>query len=134
MAASGGRGGDCLSKGAYVSQQLVVTGSVKLNGSGNGQAFLGPVVVREYWDIIQAVVGVSSQTNEAQCTLYFGTTLASAAKLQETGTGSTGDVYGFGSQRLVQGQGIFAVWAGGDANATATLTLYGTKNRFGARP
>ena len=110
---------------------LDVTATVKLDGSGKGTAQLGPQVVREFWQPSQASINVSTQTNEASCILYLGTTIISAQILQETLTGSTGDVYGFNGNFINPGQQLFAVWTGGDANATATLRVIGFKDRYG---
>jgi hypothetical protein len=100
--------------------------SVVLNGSGNGIVSLGPQRVKEHWQVVSAGVKVSSNVAEAQCSIYIG--VPGALQQQffgQTYTGSTGDTCGI-DQDIQPGQVVTAQWTGGDAAATATLTLFGT--------
>lgn len=98
--------------------------SVKLDGSGNGIASIGPQRVREHWQPSSASVSVSSNTLEAQCSVYLGSTLGSATFLGQTATGSTGDTCGIGVD-MQTGMLIWAKWSGGDPGAIATLVPNG---------
>lgn len=113
--------------------QLTRFANVTLDANGNGTVSLGPSVVREFWKPTGATVSVSTQNREASCSLYLGATLTGAQKLGATSTGSTGDTYGFADFEMVPGQVLFAQWSGGDAGATATLNVYGSKGRYGGR-
>lgn len=108
--------------------------SVTLDANGNGIAQLGPQRVREHWQVTNAAVKVAGTVlqngmlvpkNQAQCSVYFGTALASSTFLGNTASGSTGDTCGVG-QDLQTGQSVFAQWNGGDPGAVATLTVFGT--------
>jgi hypothetical protein len=104
---------------------------VVLDGSGNGQTSLSPQRVKEHWQVSFAGVAVTfpgaqtSPTNQAKCSVYVGTSLSSATFVGNTATGSSGDTCAI-NQDLQPGQSVFAVWIGGDAGQTATLTLFGT--------
>lgn len=100
--------------------------SVTLDGSGNGTANLGPVRVREHWQIQGVGVKASSNVNEASCSIYIGTSVSEATFVGNTLTGSSGDTCGCAGMDIQPGQQVFAVWEGGDAGATATMTIFGT--------
>lgn len=100
--------------------------SVTLNGSGNGTARLGPQRVKEHWQVTGVGVKVATNVLEAQCSVYVGTSAGSGTFLGTTATGSTGDTCGVAGMDIQPGQSIFAVWTGGDAGETATLTVFGT--------
>lgn len=109
--------------------QLQESGHVTLDANGDGTVILGPNIVRERWAPTQASVSASTNVREARCALYVGIGGVPGNLLQETRTGSTGDVYGFGGFEMQSGQNIVAIWRGGDAGATATLNVYGEKVR-----
>lgn len=109
--------------------QLQVSGSVVLDASGNGQVSIGPAVVRERWAPTQATVSVSSTVLQATCSLYLGIGAVPGRKLGDSSTGSSGDTYGFGGFEMQPGQNLIAIWAGGDAGATATVAVYGERVR-----
>lgn len=100
--------------------------TVELNGSGNGQVSIGPQRVREHWQLISAAVQVATQVKEATCSIYVGSTIGQATFFATTINGSTGDTCGFGGMDIQPGMQVWAVWSGGDANQTATLTITGT--------
>jgi hypothetical protein len=102
--------------------------TVILDGSGNGVASLGPQRVREHWQPTGASVSVATQTNEAQCSIFMGTTMNATTFLGQTATGSSGDTCGFagGNQDMQTGMKIFAQWKGGDPGSVATVIVNGT--------
>jgi len=73
-------------------------------------------------------IGVSATTNvsEAQCRVYLGLNANAGALLGSTSTGSTGDSTDC-AQTVWPGQSLIAVWTGGDAGATATISVFGTR-------
>ena len=109
---------------------LQATATVTLDSSGNGTAAVGPVIVKQHWQCQSATVSVATNTSEAQCNVYLGTSSPQANNLLGvTATGSTGDTCGFASIDLQPGQQIFAVWSGGDSGQVATLVINGTKTQ-----
>lgn len=104
------------------------TVTVKLDGSGNGSAKIGPASGRETWYPANAHVFVTTHVNEASCTVYTGTAVTPAGFRDATFTGSSGDTTDAVSADILKtGQYIFAVWAGGDAGIQAYLNLTGEK-------
>jgi hypothetical protein len=108
------------------TQPLNRFASVTLDGSGNGIASLGPVRVREHWQLAYAAVAVATHVLEAQCQLYIGPAANAANFVSQTVTGSTGDTCALGGVDIQPGQQVFAKWTGGDANKIATITVNGT--------
>jgi hypothetical protein len=102
-----------------------IFGTVVLDGTGAGVASIGPARVREHWQVSSAYVSVSTNNNEAQCTVYVGTTLGSSTAFGTTFTGSTGDTCGIGID-IQPGMRVWAKWTGGDAGATGIVNLSGT--------
>lgn len=113
------------------TQQLTGSVSIKLDTSGNGIATLGPQITREYWELTQASVSVSTIVLEALCTVSLGVGGTAVQTLDTTRSGSSGDNITFGSVVLDVGATLIAQWTGGDAGSYATLRLYGTKRRYG---
>jgi hypothetical protein len=105
---------------------LTVSASVTLNGSGAGTASIGPQFPRESWDVSVASVSVSTNTAEAQCKVSQGA-YAGQTFVDGTTWGSTGDSTSNFSAPVYLGSQVFAVWTGGDAGATATLVVTGTR-------
>lgn len=101
---------------------------VQLDVFGNGIARLGPTSHGETWHPENASVKVSSAILEAICNVYVGHEVIAANIADATFTGSSGNATGKVKQDLWLGNYIWAVWTGGDANATATLTVRGTKD------
>lgn len=99
--------------------------TVILNGSGNGVASIGPGRVREHWQISSVYVNVSTNNNEATCTVFVGSTLNSSTAFGTTFTGSTGDTCGIGID-IQPGMQVWAQWSGGDPGSQATVNLTGT--------
>lgn len=111
--------------------QLTASASVVLDASGNGQVSIGPNIVREKWALTTATVGTSTTTLEAQCDLYLSVGGVASRLLAASRTGSSGDSCGFGGFPLQPGQSIVAKWTGGDVGATATINVYGSRQRSG---
>ena len=122
---------DCISESSTVTEiQIQMSGTVLLDGSGNGSVVLGPVVVREYWTLTLASVSVSTSVLEATATLYLGLGLTAGRRITGTATGSSGDTAGLANLEVQPGQSIIAVFKGGDPGATANLSIVGTKDRY----
>lgn len=103
-------------------------GQVQLDGSGNGTAKVGPVGAREVWSPSSAAVSVATNAAEAACKIYVGDSPIPGNFVDGTLSGSTGDSTDrvAGSQ-VALGSWVWAVWAGGDPGAIATLNVSGTK-------
>jgi hypothetical protein len=98
---------------------------VKLDGSGNGTVSLGPYVGQR-WRLSNAAVSTSTAVKVPTCILYMGGAAVPGFQVDSTYTGSQDASAKVDAFPLTNGQKIFAVWSGGDANAIATLSLFGT--------
>ena len=116
---------------APVSVPLNAVANVKLDGSGNGTAKIGPRALREVWNVALAAVHANpNPVNEAQCAIYAGSDTSSPNFADLSFTGSSGDsTPNFGAP-IYAGAYVWAVWTGGDAGVTATLTVTGTKDIY----
>lgn len=104
------------------------TANVKLDGSGNGTAKVGPSSGRETWYPANAHVFAATTVKEATCIVYAGTAATSDARRDATFTGSSGDTTDAISADVMKtGQYVFAVWTGGDANTQAFLNVTGER-------
>lgn len=103
--------------------------SVTLDGSGNGTLPMRPYGGGEIWLPTIASVKVATNTKEANCKIYIGPSATDPYFVDGTLSGSTGDstdrVTGYSVDS--HGHTLWAVWAGGDAGATATLRVNGTE-------
>jgi hypothetical protein len=73
-------------------------------------------------------VSATSNTKEAACSIYVGASATAPYFIDATYAGSSGDSTDRGAAKTVRvGQYVWAVWTGGDAGATATVTVNGTK-------
>jgi hypothetical protein len=105
-----------------------VIGQVVLDGSGNGTAKVGPLTEREVWSPTMAFVAVATNVKEAECAIFVGHDASAAYQVDSSYSGSSGDSTGRVAGRTVrQGNFIWATWTGGDAGATATITVNGTR-------
>jgi hypothetical protein len=102
-------------------------GSTVLNGSGNGTVALGPTGSGEVWTSVNAAVHCSSNSSEATCQLFVGSSASSQFFSGGTTWGSTGDSGNWVGAPIPVGQQVFAVWTGGTPGATAYLTLSGSR-------
>lgn len=80
--------------------------------------------MREHWQVDSVAVKVSTNVNEATAEVDIGAP-GGLQTMGVTSTGSTGDTCGVG-QDIQTGQVITATWSGGDAGATAIMTVFGT--------
>lgn len=103
---------------------------VVLNGSGNGTAKIGPRSSREVWHPENAHVSANANpSNEALCKIYVGDLPIQQNFRDATVSGSSGDSTDrINADSISVGHYVFAVWSGGDANVTATLTVTGTRD------
>jgi len=104
---------------------------VVLDGSGNGTAKLSPDGSHEHWFPTSVAVKTTTPiVSEASCKIYAGPTATDSYFVDATLSGSTGDstdrITGHEIART-RDPYIWAVWAGGDAGATATARVIGTK-------
>jgi hypothetical protein len=102
---------------------------ITLNSSGNGTAKVGPKSSRERWHPTNVHVSANANpVNESQCNIYIGDRPIQANFRDGTISGSSGDSTDRVNASIVRcGEWVYAVWSGGDANATATLVVTGTK-------
>lgn len=111
-----------------MGHQLVLntSASVVLDESGNGTAAIGPGLPGTSWQPETIAVSVSTAISEAQCSVFLGIAPIAASLLGATQTGSSGDSTDC-SATVWPGQSLIAVWAGGDPGATATMSIFGSK-------
>lgn len=102
---------------------LNVSGQVVLDMNGYGAIRIGPV--GEGWFITRVMVSATSHVNEATCTSYQ-TNIGEYFQRDITYTGSTGDTSDT-TYTLTDGDALWFVWTGGDAGATATVSISGTR-------
>lgn len=106
---------------------LSESADVTLDAGGNGTVSLGPYGGAETWTPSSVSVVCSSNTAEATCKVYAGPAATSRWFKDITVDGSTGDATDKCNVPIRKGSFIWAVWSGGDAGATATLNVDGTK-------
>jgi hypothetical protein len=104
-------------------------GSVTLNGSGNGTLRMRPYGGSETWLPGSVSFKASSNALEASCRIYIGPSPTDQYFVDGSLSGSTGDSTGRVAGYKVDSHGnyLWAVWAGGDAGATATMQVTGTE-------
>lgn len=111
------------------SVPLNQTAVVVLDGAGGGTASIGPISAREVWHPDVISVKASTNTDEAQCQIYVGDSATQPNFIDGTYSGSSGDASDRAASTLIRvGWKVFATWSGGDAGATATLTVTGTRD------
>jgi hypothetical protein len=105
--------------------------SVVLDGSGNGTLRMVPYGGSLTWLPSVVSVKASSAAAEAQCRNYIGAAPVDAWFVDGTLSGSTGDSTEAVAGRQVDthGNALWAVWAGGDPGAVATMTVAGIESR-----
>lgn len=110
---------------------IILPGSVTtvLDGAGAGRARIGPVGARETWYASTAAVSCSTNAAEALCRIYVGDQPIPSNYVDGTLSGSTGDSTGrVAGAPITLGRYVWAVWAGGDPGAVATLAVSGTRD------
>lgn len=112
------------------SVPLNETATIRLDGSGNGTAKIGPLTQREIWHPSNVHVAANANpTNEALCKVYAGDLPIQQNFRDATVSGSSGDSTDMVNATLIKsGQYIYGVWSGGDPNVIATLNVTGTKD------
>lgn len=114
------------------SWPLNQTGTVTLDGSGNGTVQLSPDGPQEHWQPTLASVKVSTNTLLATCRVYVGPVVADQYFVDASYDGSTGDntdrVTGYDVYRAGPYPSVWAVWTGGDPGSIATLNVIGTRD------
>lgn len=109
---------------------LNVSASAVLNGSGAGTVSLGPALPRELWRPSSASVVCSAtvSTGTCQASIYAGPQAQQPWFRDATFSGDTGDTTdAVKADELRPGSYVWAVFSGGVAGATATLTVQGTR-------
>ncbi len=115
------------SSSSPVTVPLSTWATVTLDGSGNGTAKVGPTSLREVWTVAAAAVKVATAAAEAQCSIYGGPDTSAPNFVDLSFTGSSGDSTANFGAPIIAGSYVFAVWAGGDPGAVATLVVTGSK-------
>lgn len=98
-------------------------GSVTLSAAGAGTVTLSPDGLT-YWDVTTIAVHVSSNTSEPTAQVYIGAQDAGRL-IGATYTGSLDS--SDGNWRVNTSQPLICARSGGDAGATATLSVLGTR-------
>lgn len=108
---------------------LNVSASVVLNASGGGQAAIGPQNTpgTQSWNVTGILVRTSRPgvAPIPACDVYLDNTNDPGSIVATMYDGSRNQ--GSGTQKLVQGQRLIAVWTGGQSGDIATLVLSGTR-------
>lgn len=118
-------------------QPLVgIFATVVLDGTGSGQANIGPTRPREHWQIAYVTVTTNQPpqgsglpnavVNESHATAYLGASANPTTQVSQTTTGSSGDACGMGNGDIQSGMQVWVKWSGGDAGQTATMNVFGT--------
>lgn len=93
---------------------------IKLDGTGAGTALIGPVNQFQVWHPTTAGCRVSSNASEPVFNLFS----PQGNFISGSYTGSN-DSTDLANIPIYPGQKLNGVWTGGDANATATLSIQG---------
>lgn len=101
---------------------------VTLDASGNGTAKLGPLSARETWRPTNVHVSVTTNVNEATCTVYVGDSPSASTFRDSSYSGSSGDMLDSLVDVIAAGWYVYAVWTGGDPGAQATAVVTGTRD------
>lgn len=111
------------------SAPLAENASVTLDGAGAGTLRMMPQGGGQIWLPTSAAVKCSTAVNEATCRIYIGPSATDQYFIDGTFSGSSGDSTDrvAGTQVDTHGNTLWAVWAGGDAGVTATMTVTGTE-------
>jgi hypothetical protein len=104
--------------------------SIKLDGSGNGTVRLGPNAHGVIWRPTVASIKMSGSIPDGvtTCYVYAGGSVSDGNFVDSTYDVSNDSTDRVSGQALQLGQSVFAVWSNGNPNATATLSVSGTKD------
>lgn len=106
------------------------SGSVTLDGSGNGTVRIGPDEPAARWLPTNASVSVTTAVLEASAKIYAGPAAVQQYFVDATFTASSGDASDRITGKVIsrtQLPYVFAVFSGGDPGSQATLIITGTK-------
>ena len=108
------------------SVPLNTSTQIKLDGSGNGTAKIGPIVGQR-WDLSVAAVSITNAVLIPLCSVYMGGSPTPDNFVDGTYTGSFDSTDRVQGLPITNGQYCWAVWSGGDPNAIATLSITGSQ-------
>jgi len=110
------------------SQPFQLSATVKLDGSGNGTAQLGPQSAVRWEPSLVAIQTVNqSVTTVPACAIYAGSVVTPSTLVDQTYNGQNNSSTKIDGQILYQGQYVYAVWTGGVPGDTATLRVTGNQ-------
>lgn len=104
---------------------LIAGESVTLDANGSGTVSIGPSNAFQTWKPSNAACSVSTNTKEPVFVLYNGPSTDPSTRIGGSYTGSN-DSTNLSDITLYPGTMLTGQWTGGDAGATATLSLTGT--------
>src|SRR6266487_2164960 len=110
-----------------VTVGLSESASVRLDGSGNGVAKIGPHGHSETWSPNVASVSTSTAIANPVCNIFNGSSATPDNFCDATYTENQDSTDRVAGKDLVKGQFIWAVWTNGDPGAIAVLAVTGTK-------
>ncbi|HWM96739.1 MAG TPA: hypothetical protein VNO54_06745 [Streptosporangiaceae bacterium] len=104
-----------------------VAPQVKFSAGGLAQAFTGPLVSSEVWQLDQCFLSTSvGQLDASQCIVYSGP--LPLAQYAVTGSlAGGGSQFGLGGISVPNGWFIWGLWSGGVPGAVAYLRVTGSK-------
>ena len=105
-------------------------GSVILGAGGAGNVQLGPRRPNIKWSVTTVALTVSTNVLEPVCIIYSHSTPVATFKLGGTWSGSNDGSDLPNPIILYPGQLMLARWTGGDVGAQATLSVYGTQEKY----
>lgn len=105
------------------TEQLDESESVVLNAAGNGTATLYCPTL-ETWNVTRIAVSTTTNVLEPTAQTYVGQ-VAPGSALSGTFSGSLDS--SDEDQQINPGQSLICQWTCGDAGATATMSVFGTK-------
>lgn len=108
---------------------LTRSASVTLNGTGAGTVQLGPSITNEQWlpTSVSVFMTGAAPMNLATVFLYTGGSTGPNTFVDSTYDVTSASSSMISGQVIWPGQYIYATWAGGNASATATMIVQGTR-------
>src|SRR5512142_595995 len=106
---------------------LSVNASVVLDGTGAGTASIGPTGSVGWWEPETVSVKTSTSTAVPKTLIYVGEKVSDLNFVDGTYSGASNSSTNVAGQQVHPGFRVFSSWSGGDAGATATLTVTGKK-------
>jgi hypothetical protein len=98
-----------------------------VNGSGVCQLFVAPTGYRSTWELAQASVSTTTGAADASTVTLYAQPPGTPSAFWQVGQSYAGggDQIGLSGIKLVTGEVLYAVWAGGHPGDTASLILTG---------